>query len=541
MTLSILVVSSLEGRIMRTIWLLAGVLAVSARALASPNVPFSTVFDSTTSFGGDQMLGPIQVVVGTGGDVFANALLDSGNPIIVYSTPIANTQQFNNQAVAETDTPTANLSSDPEFSNFDNLALAQNSGTSARVFFAANDAAGEGIVQLDITGGSPALSNVAFDGTGSYSFSGIGNPDGSLTLQADASGQALFPANTSSSSSPVMVRGNAASTSQVFTPTASTTLADPTYREGLGNESPTPTAVAQLNVSGSQGVYLLSGATETKISGSLAPPFPGIPTPGGSMVMGYTSTGTLNAALLLGEGTAGYPTQNVVLVKNGGTISSSTTILEQSATGSEGVLGELSPQGKIALYVPNGSSDADDTVQYADATATNPTPTVIASVDTDLSTPAYTREANSNGTLLPIIKLQDTNFGSWVPEVNDAGTIIFTADVYDASLSSEEQALLEWTPADAGSSPTVLLETGQPADLDGTPSASVVDSFTLNSLVQESDFYKNALSDDNYVGVGVFYADGSSAVLVTAAVPEPASMALISIAGLGLLARRRRI
>jgi len=523
---------------MRTAWLLAGVLAVSAPAIASPNVPFSTVFDSTTSFGGDQMLGPIQVVVGTGGDVFANALLQSGNPIIVYSTPIANTPNFNNQAVAETDTPTANLASDPQYSNFDNLALAQNSSSSARLFFAADAAAGAGIVQLDITGGSPALSNVAFDGTGSYSFSGISNPDGTLTLQADASGQALFPANTSSSSSPVMVRGNAASTSQVFTPTSSTTLADVTYREGLGNESPTPTAVAQLNVSGSQGVYLLSGATETKISGSLAPA-----TSGTSMVMGYTSTGSLNAALLVGQGTAGGSTQNIVLVTNGNTIHPVTTILDQSITAPSGpgALGELSPQGKIALYVPNGTSDADDTVQYADATAINPTPTVIASVDTDLSTPAYTREANSNGTLLPIIKLQDSSFGSWVPEVNDAGTIIFTADLYDASLSSEEQALLEWTPADAGSSPTVLLETGQPADLDGTPSASVVDSFTLNSLVEESDYYKNAVSSDNYVGVGVFYDDGSSAVLLTAPVPEPASMALISVIGLGLLARRRRI
>jgi hypothetical protein len=521
--------------------MLAGVLAFSASAMASPNVPFSTVFDSTDSFGGAQMIGAMQVVVGTGGDVFTNAALNDGNPIVVYSTPIANTQQFNNTAVAEFDTPTVNLSADPNFSIFDNLTLVENSPSSARLFFAANDANGAGIIQLDIAGSSSTLSNVAFDGTGSYSFSGLSNSDGTLTLQGDAGGQALFPAKTSSSAL-VMVRGNAAafpSPTQVFTPTSSTTLTDPTFREGLGNETPTPTAVADLNVSGSKGVYLLSGASATKISGSLAPA-----TSDPSMIMGYTSTGSFNAALLLGQGTAGGSTQNVVLVTNGGTIHSATTILDQSitpASGESGALGEISPQGKIALLVPNGTSDVDDTIQYADATAASPTTTVIAAVDTDASAPAYTKVANSNGTLLPIISLEDSSRGLWVPQVNDAGTIIFEADVYDASLSSDEQALLEWTPADAGSSPTVLVETGQPADLDGTPSSSVVDSFTVSSLAQESDFYKNALSDDNYVGVGVFYADGSSAVLVTAAVPEPASMALICIVGVGLLARRRRI
>jgi hypothetical protein len=261
------------------------------------------------------------------------------------------------------------------------------------------------------------------------------------------------------------------------------------------------------------------------------------------MVMGYTSTGTLNAALLLGEGTAGYPTENIELVKNGGTVNSVTFTLDQSINGGNtgGALGEMSPQGKIALYVPNGtgsSHNADDTIQYVDATATNPTPTVIASVETNASAPAYTHFALSGGQQLPITSLQ--NEIDSVPEINDAGTIIFGADVYDASLSSDEAALLEWTPADIGSSPIVLLEAGQPADIDGTPSASAVESFTLSDLVQENDFYKNSVSDDNYIGVQVFYDDGSNAVIITQ-VPEPASMALISIAALGLLARRRQV
>ena len=53
---------------MRTTWMLAGVLAVSASAMASPNVPFTTVFDSTDSFGGNQIIGPIQVVAASADD-----------------------------------------------------------------------------------------------------------------------------------------------------------------------------------------------------------------------------------------------------------------------------------------------------------------------------------------------------------------------------------------------------------------------------------------------------------------------------------------
>jgi hypothetical protein len=71
-----------------------------------------------------------------------------------------------------------------------------------------------------------------------------------------------------------------------------------------------------------------------------------------------------------------------------------------------------------------------------------------------------------------------------------------------------------------------------------------------NDLSNENDYFRNALSDDGYLAVNVNYFltdDPSSmgtAVLLTqltsASVPEPTTLALLPIAGLSLLARRRR-
>jgi hypothetical protein len=534
------------GKKMKSIWIIGGILASSATVFAQPNVPFSTVFDSTATFDGGSPIGAFDVVVGTGGDVFSSIALDNGNVAIIYSTPGSNTQ-WNSQDVVDSNTAVANVDSSG-FITFDNLALSTNTAADTRLFFAAGTAVGNyGILQLDINSGSPTVSDVAFDGDGGpYSFSGsnsVINSDGTISLQVNASGQALFPANTSANSG-VLVRGSAGSTTQVFTPTSSLSLTNPTFRDGIGNELPTPTSAAELTASPNVvGVYTLSGATHTLISGTLAPP-----QSGASMLMGYTSTSSFNAALLLGQGTGGGNTQQVLLTKNNGT--QQFHILSGSDTsvtpGTDGVntLGEISPQGQIALYVPDGTNDSDDTIQYANAGPASPGPaTVVAAVDTDSSAPSYTKVALSDGHPLPILDLQIAG-AQWVPQINNNGAMIFNAEVLDASLpagNQDQQALLEWNPADLGTSPVVLLETGQPADIDGTPSSSVVDSFTFSDLIQESDFYKNAISDDNYVGLNVQYDDGSNAVIITqVAVPEPATLALLPIAGLSLLGRRRR-
>src|SRR5580658_4958897 len=85
--------SFLEGRTMRTKWMLATVALASATAAASPSVPFTTVFDSTATFGSDSssLFFPDQVVIGPGGVVYTNALMNDFTNDIIYSTPSGNT------------------------------------------------------------------------------------------------------------------------------------------------------------------------------------------------------------------------------------------------------------------------------------------------------------------------------------------------------------------------------------------------------------------------------------------------------------------
>jgi hypothetical protein len=73
----------------------------------------------------------------------------------------------------------------------------------------------------------------------------------------------------------------------------------------------------------------------------------------------------------------------------------------------------------------------------------------------------------------------------------------------------------------------------------------VIADFNLNLLANENDYYKNSLSD-NYLALDVDYylgpdtTDTANAVIITSlAVPEPATVGLLSLASLGLLVRRR--
>ena len=98
---------------------------------------------------------------------------------------------------------------------------------------------------------------------------------------------------------------------------------------------------------------------------------------------------------------------------------------------------------------------------------------------------------------------------------------------------------MDWMPGDQ--SPEILLAAGDQVDIGGN--MVTIDDFTLNDLSNDFDYYKNALNDQNEIAVAVDYTggpNGGGSAVLYAVIPEPSTMALVSIAGLGLLKRRRR-
>jgi len=520
----------------RTAWMLAGILGFSAAAAASPNLQFQTVINQGDSIGGDQFDDAGQVVAGPNGTVGIVALLESGNPIVIYSTPGAG-NTWNNQAVAVAGDSynIPPIGSDEQFDYFDNLAITGNPSSGTRLTFAAEDVSGnEGIIQSDT--GSSSLGDVAFEGDtkGYTSIGSVGTDSGSGTLemQVNGNGQVLFPAMHSTTS--VIVRGDDSSSpsspnyvTTIFTSNGSLSNAgDPGSRVALGADN---SGAALLTASGASGVYSIpaNGSTPTKISGSFTPSTEADP------VMGYASGNGVNAALMLVNGTSSG-TQNIVLEKNSGTPQS---ILSQQFTipaGEAPPQGQITPNGQIAVYVP---STVGDTIQYLNATASSYSAAVVASVyPSSGPVPNSALALDPTGSTLKIEGL--TSPGQSGPEINSNGAIVFDAEV-GTSPSNEKQALLDWLPGDQ--SPEILLAAGDTVVVGGQP--VTIDDFLLNDLSNDYDYYKNAFNDQNGLAVAVDYttaSDASGSAVLFAEVPEPSTIALVSIVSLGLLARRRR-
>jgi hypothetical protein len=505
-------------------------------AVASPNAQFYTVINDGDAITGDTFLAPEQVVVGDGGVVGMVAVAGSGNNVIIYSTQ-APADQWNNQTVMEDNTPESINGFGPggateteTMFNLNDLGMNSVSGTTSLTFGAlnANSPNDQGFLQWNSS--TASVGDVAFDGD-SKGYGNIG-----ASQQVNGSGQVLFPATTGSSAYELVV-GNTSSLTTIFPPSSgSYSLVSPSSRVALGSDG---SAAAELDSSGIDGVYNVpaNGGTPTEVSGSLIP-IHNNPSYQGEPVMGYVSNGGLSATLMLVTNSTGT-SDDIVLSKNG---SAPQSILASQFSPGAGApspsLGEMSPDGRIAVYVPDNSG-ADDTIQYANAAASDTDASVIASV-APKSGPVTSASIalNPSGSNLYIEALNEST-GDWAPEVNDNGTIAFLADVGASPTDPNPYtALLDWQPGAA--SPTVLLAVGDQVNIEGSP--ETISNLYFNTLAGQSDFYNNSLSDDNYLAVQVGYNDGNSgAVLITQiSVPEPTTMALLPMIGVGLLARRKR-
>ncbi|HEY1921126.1 MAG TPA: PEP-CTERM sorting domain-containing protein [Tepidisphaeraceae bacterium] len=529
---------------MRIKWILAGVTGASvfaaAIAAASPSLQFYTVINEGDPIAGDQFGGAEQVVVGDGGVVGMVGGLDvSDNLIVIYSTPAAG-HVWNSQTVVESNTNTAvnGLGANQQFAAFDNLALTSNPSGGTRLTLAAQKQTNEsGILQWDDNSGITSLGDVAFEGD-SHGYTQVGHDGtdsggGTLEMQVNGSGQVLFPAVISTKQS--LVRGDISSLTTVLT-SGSPAISDPGSRIALGANN---TSASVLNTNTSPAIYTItpSGGGSSQITSA--------PTPVSyDPLIGYSSS---TGALIVVNG-SGPGQQNLEYVPAGGgaPVQVSTNQFTPGASPLSPPIGEITPGGQIAVYLPD--MVLGDTIQHANAVGGNPAGSVIASVagtPQAVANPATAIALDPSAGPLAIEALQDPAGATpWVPQINEVGTTVFNAEI-GTSPSDEKKALLDWQ---GGASPTVVLAVGDDLTIGGQ--SVEIDDFTLNQLVNENDYFKNALSDDNYLAISVNYTDLTgpdagdfgTAVIITqlSAVPEPTTLSLGAIAGFGLLARRKR-
>jgi hypothetical protein len=545
---------------MKTAWTFVGVLGISAFAAASPIYQFSTVINQGDALAGYQFYAAQQVVTNSAGDVGIIAYLQPlglENPVIVYSPNSGGV--WNNQVAVNGNSPPASIpgfapaQQGQQLGYFDNLAITGTSADPVLTFVAQSNDANydEGILQWDSA--SASLGDVAFtNDTKGYSLaqSGTDSGGGTLEMQVNGSSQVLFPAQNSSGTS-VLVRGNASSLATVFTSTSSLSNANLPHslgqgaRIGLGSDN---SGASPLQATGSvEGVYTVPNTpgTPALVSGTLTPSTEFQP------LLGYASGNGLDNATLIAVNGSISGTQDIVLSRSNVNSGAPQSILSHQFTPptSSSLFGQMTPNGKIALYIPD---TAGNTIQYADANMAVPQASVIASIAPSsgpVPNSAVAVDPNPGGTSLPILALQDSS-QDWAPQINANSTVVFSAEIGTSS-SNENQAILLWQPGDV--SPQVVLSSSaddtvtddDTVKIDGVP--AVINDFDLSTLSSENDYYKNSLSD-NYLALDVDYTylagpdmgnSGNAVIITSLTVPEPATVGLLSLASLGLLARRR--
>jgi len=499
---------------MRISWFLAGVCGVCAAAMGSPSLNFQTVIKQNDALpGGGTFNGPFQIVVGDGGQVGMIAVDDSSNPLVLY----ANNGQLT--SVAQVGGPLG-------LDGFSNLAISGNSSNGTRLTYVAQNSStgAAGIFQYDV--GSSGVNEVAFNGHDNLSILVANDPsaDNTLPMQVNAVGQVIFPAIDANNHSVIIVGDSTAPQrlTTLFTGSDSNSNAPNSYAlapvgSPLGISSDGSSGFAVLNSpangSGSATVYTVGGGTPANFTGGID---------GATLISAQQGNG-VNAALLLADHPSNSSLLDIVLHDSSGNHALGTFAKADAARLLIGGEGEMTTTGKVAFYLADANGGE---VQYYDVgTHAQTTVALTGTTVVDPSSPSTHYTIDTIGA------------GVGTPMINNNSIVVFGATITDGGAQRHE-ALLEWQPGDTN--PIVLLQDGDTIAGLGTIDP---DGIGTNPFSSEGDVFKNSLSNDNYLGVAVTYDDGNSAVLLTqlSSVPEPTAVALLSLASLGLLNRRRRV
>jgi hypothetical protein len=468
----------------------------------------------------------IQIVVSNGGTAAINSTDYSDDSSLLY---------YNGSSlstIAVTTPSSLETVNGHGLDYFDNVALT-NSGTRLSFVGVSSDNPSYGIFQDNV---GSAIQEIAYDGdnqgAGTLQLnesSAVGS--GSYPMQVNGSGEVVYAAQNGSNQNLVVTGGIGFTPAVAFSPNAGYTAISET-RLGVDTNGLAYDSLQGPSPSSNIDVYSVNG-TATNVSGPYVYTGPVPSTVNAPQILGTANGAGVTATVFnLLQNYPADPQTDLVLHDTTNPGSPVNTVLWASNVGSYGTesTGEMSPNGQLAFFGQNQAQGI--TLQYYNVASHTGTPTEIAA--TVAGNPSFSTVLDSSDQPWQIEELGD---GLGNPMINSKGTIVFMGDVSDDGGVTDDQALMEWQPGFID--PEIVLRVGQPVPND--PSFTI-DGIAINSLGTESDGYKNALSDDNYLGALVYYDDDNEAsVLLTnlASVPEPTTLALLPVAA-GMLMRRRK-
>jgi hypothetical protein len=494
---------------MRIKWFLLGVGGFSAVASAAT---FQTIIKEGDAIPGGGSFDTndsdiLQVVAASGGQVAINTSTSFSNGDIFFY----NGSSFSNVIQSGTSVSGNNL----DF--FDNVALSGNGSGGTRVTFEGEQDSGSlGIYQMDI---GSSVQQIAFDGQNGLT---INRGAGVDPMQVNATGQVAFMAYDSTATNLKVELGGIGTTlTNLFTSNPSGLSVD-TYTDRIGLSANGTADVPLINASGVRAVYTVSGGTPVNDSGSYTQTGPNNP----PQLIAVAHGGGVDASLF----SINDPTNNRQYLILHDTNGDHQLYAPTTSDNGVDVAAEMSANGKIAYWKPNSTGGSLQYYNVASESGGQVT-AVGASGHFDSAQPSTTYTIES----------LETAGGMYNPIINASGTILFDANVSTDGGATEHQALLDWNPGDPA--PSILLQVGDP--LPGHSGDTIDEIVTDAGLSQESDVLKDSLADDGTLAllVGWDGVDGSGGAVLTSniAVPEPASLSILSLAGAGLLRRRRRI
>ena len=279
-------------------------------------------------------------------------------------------------------------------------------------------------------------------------------------------------------------------------------------------------AIAQ-NSLGTSGVYDLTPTASTM---PLTPRYLTITVSS----VNYAPTQLLGAtgsqSIVVAANTAANATDGQVFYQNGTSfipLTSGIATVAPASTSTQ-IFGEMTPLGKAAVYVPSAGLIYHDTNQ-------NSTQTLVAGTS---------QVSDSDGPRTIAAFGYDGDGAT--PMINENGWIVTGVE-----LDGLQEALIGWNPKLDSSE--ILAKVGDTFQLSSTGPEYMIDDFTDDERNPDVDILKDELNEVNQVAFEVDYenvndsTDTGTAVLTTtlSAVPEPATLGLISLGGIALLRRRR--